>query len=99
MKEVICPQCHTAFTIDENNYASIVKQVRDKVFEEELARRIKEINANFDERIENIKLHCKEEYEGELAKQKVALSEKEGKIAQLNAKLEGTELQIRSAIL
>ena len=99
MKEVICPQCHTAFTIDENNYASIVKQVRDKVFEEELARRIKEINVNFDERIENIKLHCKEEYEGELAKQKVALSEKEGKIAQLNAKLEGTELQIRSAIL
>lgn len=99
MKEVICPQCHTAFTIDENNYASIVKQVRDKVFETELTRRIEEISANFAEKIENIKLLCKEEYEGELAKQKVALSEKEGKIAQLNAKLEGTELQIRSAIL
>lgn len=24
MKEVICPQCHTAFTIDENNYAGEV---------------------------------------------------------------------------
>ena len=27
MKEVICPKCKTAFTIDEHNYASIVKQV------------------------------------------------------------------------
>ncbi len=95
MKEVICPKCKTAFTIDEHNYASIVKQVRDEVFESELARRIKEINANFAEKIENVKLHCKEEYESELAKQRVALSEKDGKIAQLNAKLDGADLQIR----
>ena len=99
MKEVICPKCKTAFTIDEHNYASIVKQVRDEVFESELARRIKEINANFAEKIENVKLHCKEEYESELAKQRVALSEKDGKIAQLNAKLDGADLQIRSAVL
>ena len=32
MKEVICPQCHTAFTIDETNYASIVKQIRLHAF-------------------------------------------------------------------
>ena len=57
MKEVICPQCHTAFTIDENNYASIVKQVRDEVFESELARRIEEISASFAAKIENVKLH------------------------------------------
>lgn len=99
MKEVICPQCHTAFTIDENNYASIVKQIRDAEFESELARRLEEISARFAEKVENVKLHCKEEYESELAKQRVAISEREGQIAQLNAKLEGADLQLRSALL
>ena len=99
MKEVICPQCHTAFTIDENNYASIVKQIRDAEFESELTRRLDEISARFAEKVENVKLHCKEEYEGELAKQRVAISEREGQIAQLNAKLEGADLQLRSALL
>ena len=99
MKEVICPQCHTAFTIDENNYASIVKQIRDTEFESELSRRLDEISARFAEKVENVKLLCKEEYESELAKQRVAISEREGQIAQLNAKLEGADLQLRSALL
>lgn len=99
MKEVICPQCHTAFTIDENNYASVVKQIRDAEFESELTRRLDEISARFDEKVENVKLHCKEEYESELAKQRVAISEREGQIAQLKAKLEGADLQLRSALL
>lgn len=99
MKEVICPQCHTAFTIDENNYASIVKQIRDAEFESELARRLDEISARFAEKVENVKLLCKEEYESELAKQRVAISEREGQIAQLNAKLEGADEKLRSAVL
>ena len=99
MKEVICPQCHTAFTIDENNYASIVKQIRDAEFKAELSRRIEEINANFAEKVENVKLHCKEQYENELIKQRVALTEKDGAIAQLNAKLEGADEKLRFAVL
>lgn len=99
MKEVICPQCHTAFTIDENNYASIVKQIRDAEFESELARRLEEINARFDEKVENVKLLCKEEYESKLAKQRVAITEKEGAIAELNAKLESADDKLRSAVL
>lgn len=99
MKEIICPQCHTTFTIDENNFASIVKQVRDSEFEAELERRLEEMSARFDEKIENTKLMCKEEYERELTKHKLALSTKEGEIAQLNAKLEGADTRLRSAIL
>ena len=41
MKEVICPQCHTAFTIDENNFASIVKQVRDSEFQAEFEQSLR----------------------------------------------------------
>ena len=99
MKEIICPQCHTAFTIDENNFASIVKQVRDSEFEAELERRLEEMSARFAEKIENTKLMCKEEYERELTRHKLALSTKEGEIAQLNAKLEGADTRLRSAIL
>ena len=99
MKEIICPQCKTAFTIDENNFASIVKQVRDSEFEAELERRIKEMESRFAEKIENVKLICKDEYERELSKQKLELSTKDGEIAQLNAKLEGVDTRLRSAIL
>jgi hypothetical protein len=40
MNEIICPNCHKAFKVDEAGYADIVKQVRDRKFEEELANRL-----------------------------------------------------------
>ena len=99
MKEIICPNCKTAFTINENNFASIVKQVRDAEFEAEIQRRVEEMNAHYVEKLENTKLHCREEYENELNKQKLNLMAKEGEIAQLNAKLKTADLQLRSAVL
>ena len=44
MKEIKCPHCGEVFAIDETNYNSIVKQVRDHVFEEELKKREAEYN-------------------------------------------------------
>jgi len=41
MSEIICPKCHTAFTIDEAGYADILQQVRNHAFEEELSRQLK----------------------------------------------------------
>ena len=99
MKEVICPQCKTAFTIDENNFASIVKQVRDSEFQAEVERRLEEVNARFAEKLETARLLCKEEYERELTNHKLELSAKEGEIAQLSAKLEGSDTRLRSAVL
>ena len=40
MNEIICPNCHKAFKVDEAGFAYIVKQVRDHQFEEELANRL-----------------------------------------------------------
>ena len=99
MKEVICPQCKTAFTIDENNFASIVKQVRDSEFQAEVERRLEEMNARFAEKLETARLLCKEEYERELTNHKLELSAKGGEIAQLSAKLEGSDTRLRSAVL
>ena len=40
MKEINCPNCNTAFKIDEAGYAAIQKQVRDHQFEKELGNRL-----------------------------------------------------------
>lgn len=36
MNEIKCPHCQTVFTIDENSYADIVSQVRNKEFAEDV---------------------------------------------------------------
>ena len=41
MNNIKCPNCHEVFQVDEANFASIVKQVRDQQFNEELASRLK----------------------------------------------------------
>ncbi len=40
MHEIICPHCGKAFKIDEAGYADILKQVRDKEFEQQLHKRL-----------------------------------------------------------
>ena len=36
MNEIKCPNCGTIFKIDETEYDSIVKQIRDKEFDKEI---------------------------------------------------------------
>lgn len=36
MNEIKCPNCNTVFQIDEGDYESIIKQIKDKEFEKEL---------------------------------------------------------------
>lgn len=40
MHEIICPHCGKAFKIDEAGYADILKQVRDRAFEQQLRDRL-----------------------------------------------------------
>ncbi len=40
MHEIICPHCRKAFEIDEAGYADILKQVRDRDFEQQLHERL-----------------------------------------------------------
>ena len=40
MREIQCPHCGKAFTVDEAGYADIVKQVRDREFEQQLHERL-----------------------------------------------------------
>ena len=40
MPEIVCPNCHTAFQVDESGYAEILRQVRDKEFNKQIAERL-----------------------------------------------------------
>ena len=45
MNEIICPNCHKAFKIDEAGFADLLKQVRTHEFDEELNERIATLEA------------------------------------------------------
>lgn len=40
MNEIICPHCKKAFKVDEAGYADILKQVRDREFEQQLHKQL-----------------------------------------------------------
>ncbi len=40
MNDISCPHCGKAFKVDETGYADILKQVRDKEFDEQLHERL-----------------------------------------------------------
>jgi hypothetical protein len=99
MSEIICPNCEKAFKVDNAGYADILKQVRDRKFEEELTSRldsaVKIAEANIksslqEELTEKDKLlaDLKSTNEANLAK---ILSEKDREIAEIKSKIENIE--------
>ena len=62
MNEIKCPKCGTVFQIDESDYDSIVKQIRDKEFEKELERREKELESKQEKELEIIRMQEEKEY-------------------------------------
>ena len=65
MNEIKCPKCGTVFQIDEQDYESIVKQVRDHTFEEELNER----KAQFQRELESTVKLAKADTEKKLLEQ------------------------------
>lgn len=65
MNEIKCPKCGTVFQIDEQDYESIVKQVRDHAFEEELNER----KAQFQRELESAVKLAKADTEKKLLEQ------------------------------
>ena len=91
MSEIVCPKCHTAFTIDEAGYADILQQVRNHAFEEELARQLK--SAEHDRA--NAVAVAQATAASELAKQ---TADKNVEIERLRADLQAAELARELAV-
>ncbi len=99
MNEIICPHCKKAFTVDEAGFADILKQVRDKEFDQQLHERVELLER---EKLHAIKLaesQAKNELQAEAAKKDAEIADLKAKTtaisATLNAEkqLELTQLQ------
>ena len=84
MKEIKCPKCGTAITVNDADFADILSQVRTEEFNAELERRVTEVR----------QLQMAEEARNaaeESARHKEAISAKDREIAALQQRLEGWE--------
>ncbi len=87
MNEIKCPSCGKVFQIDEKDYESIVKQIRNHEFEEELKRREKEFTKEKNSELEKLenKLNLKNTIE---------LSNKDKEIEKLKNDIGKKELEV-----
>lgn len=79
MNQIRCPHCGEVFTIDETNYNSIVKQIRDHEFNEELERRENDLREKM-----NAQFKAEQSGSQQKAQEKMVLAERE--FAQISAK-------------
>ena len=75
MKDIICPQCGTAFHVDESTYQTIVSQVRNYLFEEELDKRVESIKEQFKSKEDSNRLKAEKDFEAKIAKKDKDISE------------------------
>jgi hypothetical protein len=92
MNEVVCPNCKIAFKVDEAGYASILKQVRDEQFNEELVTRL----ALADKEKQSA-IHLAEEKTKNALQEKIAAKDKE--LEHIKARLENSEMQEKLKIV
>lgn len=98
MQEIKCPHCGEVFQVDETGYAQIVSQVRDREFEQELARRERELahKQQADLAIERMKQE--KAHDDALRKMDGTLAEKEREIEQLKAQIERADTEKKLAV-
>lgn len=102
MAELKCPHCGQAFTVDDTELSSIVKQIRDAEFERDLQGRVDELKEHLD-REHGLELQAKlaeaeakksDEHEKKLAR----LSEDVQKLEDEKTELEAKILKLQAAL-
>lgn len=91
MNEIKCPKCGEAFTIDEASYDSIVKQIRDKEFNNEIINRENALKRENQAKIELVKAE-------ESKKLQQQINEKEKEIDKLQAQLNASKQDKENAL-
>ena len=67
VKNLTCPKCGNVFTVDEADYASIVEQVKNAEFKEELDKRVADMQAQYEAKKEASVLKAEQGVEAQLA--------------------------------
>ena len=93
MKDIICPHCKMAFHVDESTYQTIVSQVRNHVFEEELQAREEGIKEQL-KSLENANLlKTEKEYEKKISAKDKDIDELKNNITELKGIIAGYDAQ------
>ena len=91
MNEIKCPKCGTVITVDENDYESIVKQVRDQEFAQELAERQRLLESERERALEVARAQAAAELQR-------ATSERDARIQKLEAARESDVQSARAEL-
>lgn len=83
MKELRCPKCGNVFSVDEADYASIVSQVKNAEFNDELARRIEELHKQHEAEQKAREALSGQAHQKELTVKDKTISEKDSEILRL----------------
>ena len=67
MAQIKCPHCGKVFTVDESEYASIVKQVRDAEFERDIEERVRLVEKSQGSAVAAAEARAREAAQAELA--------------------------------
>ena len=111
MQEIRCPNCGEVIPIDESAYSSIVLQIRDREFNEEVRRHLQEEEARRARELERLEqeyaeraaradelaqMRADEKFRRQITQQEMELRQLEGEIAARDGL---TELQVKSALM
>lgn len=91
MKELKCPKCGNVFSVDEADYASIVSQVKNAEFEEELNQRLGVLLGKQEAEQRVKESQTREAYLRHVQKKEQELMQKEQEISSLKSSLAGME--------
>ena len=98
MPEIKCPKCGNVFQVDESDYASIAKQIRDHEFSDELDRRIREIEEKKEQELQIKLIKQQQAQQEELSRKEMALKEAELRLADMKTTSEAQIKELRAKL-
>ena len=97
MNDIQCPNCGKAFKIDESGYADILRQVRDRTFEQQIQERLALAEKEKSNAVELVKAKTSEEIRSQAAEREKQLqaqaTERDRQLAELRAQLDRIKLE------
>ena len=103
MKELKCPKCGSVFTVDEADYASIVSQVKNAEFNDEVNRRLQELHERHKTEEQLAIAQVEKNYQEALSKKELEIkrieSEKDKVISDLKSNVSESESKLKLAVM
>ena len=107
MAEIKCPHCGKGFSVDDAELAQFTAQIRNDVFEKELAQKLHTETSRVIEKYENESkasiaeavMETKESAQKRIDDLQVQLQKEKDKVNQLNSKLEASDTKQELAVL